>query len=682
MTETTLNVLVAAGSVGALCLYDFNQMEEGVRTLAPVKQGALVEKKDLGLKGGCVKLIASPDNVVVLAVYIYLSGKNFQRTNFLTSTESLANIHIYESGVEDVIQFSPDSKYILHLKVAVGEFDLMDSRSGVTIASYGENRTIRDIVFGADPLKLFVTTREGIEILDITRVIKKGKAFDTESDSDSVSVELNLPAKKLKTIMADIEWNDLMRLHAVETIPINLTQVDEDNGLVSSNSFILKQGIHFSQSELPVYLGDVIITPDGNRLILVFEQVPVLGSPLNEEGNYSNHHSRGGRLGSEVDSFQRRTSVIRVFNTAKGDCVQKISIRNERIMACTEKVIVTSPLGGRFTNIYSISSAALLSTLECTPAKVTFSVDVNFLILIPQKHPNMIHIHSGPTYLDLRKCNLSDKNLDVWEIITCSKIPNQVLVSMLREQRAFRGQDQAGVTYTWIDLTQGVVTNTFSCNSELIHVLPDGSTGIDCEFNFYSLTTGQVLFRVLTADDLSLTEHGSFVTHDGTMVVFLDSDKGKVNVIDIKNKKIICQCFYHPSKSMLHSIQGHREVATLLPINGGFQMAIVDGQSIKQFAIQNANKQMIGMGLVKLRKTAYQGVDSRAEYFHAVNTNEDLGIVRVVNRKKHRASVKNLFHGGGRRREVELDPPNSRAYNSRAYNSRAYNSRAYNKWTK
>ena len=699
MTETSLHILVAAGSAGVLSRYDLENIES--ESLEPIKQGVLVEKKDSSMKGGCGKLIMSKDNAFVLAVYIYALGKDIHRTNFIMSTETLENAYIYESGVKDLVQFSPDNQFLVHLKSKQGVFDIIEISSGDLIATYQTQSHIRQVCFGtSEENVLLVATKEELQTIDLEKLVQKGRKelAEIDLDSDSVSVEYNTPRIRMRTLNADVPLAALMSTKAVDVIPVKLTQINEDTGEVKNTTMNLLQKVHFADTELPSYLTEVKVTPDGKKFVLTFEQLHIMGSnkkgdrkvlsgPLKDDfmhtkvtggmagmgvsrdvfGVGTNSLSQGTPLqkGSKIygnndtrrgtifeaeggESIQRVPSVIRVYDAETGDCVQGIQVRNEKLLACTDNHLVTSTGDGEFANVYSISSGQLTSTIDCGPASAVFTIDDNCLIIVPRKNSSILHIYTGSSYLDLKKCDLSDGDLVIWEVMTCSRVPTSILVSLLGERAGQQGS--GSINYSWVDVTFASVTNTFSCHSELVQISPDGTVGVDSEFRFYDLKKGKVLFQI-QMNDMNLTEYASFIDDEGNLMVFLDNENGKINIVDIHKKKLISQSFFHPQRSKVESLRGHREVAAVVPLHGGLQMVIIDGRSVKHFLLQTPKRQIVALGMVKIRKSAFESPEARTEYYHTVNSDGDVPLTRKTsNRAMHRTSGSRLLYNLGKRK--------------------------------
>ena len=248
--------------------------------------------------------------------------------------------------------------------------------------------------------------------------------------------------------------------------------------------------------------------------------------------------------------------------------------------------------------------------------------------MVTRELTHSLRVHSGGNFLDNQKIRVCKRDSDsIINVKVCSRESKLVVACVRRSADVLYGVE-AGIEYVLVDIESKESLCKFEPKAELIHISANGNVAVDRDFTFYSLRTGDLLFQF--KENVSLAGFLSYFTDDGEIFLYLNTDKGTLNAIDIGRKKLISSCMYHKYQSNLDKLQGRHSISTLLPLYGGYHAVIMDSSQIKQYCLMNfscwRNLSVRGDDANDI----YSNAMSRATYLHS-QYEQDHSAVEVIN---------------------------------------------------
>ena len=248
------------------------------------------------------------------------------------------------------------------------------------------------------------------------------------------------------------------------------------------------------------------------------------------------YEARGGEI------IQRIPSVIRVYDIVHGKMISVIRIQNEKPVTCSNEVIVTVSNNLDFTNVYNLKTGDPIMTLEMKADIAMFYPTSKHLLMVTRELTHSLRVHSGGNFLDNQKIRVCKRDSDsIINVKVCSRESKLVVACVRRSADVLYGVE-AGIEYVLVDIESKESLCKFEPKAELIHISANGNVAVDRDFTFYSLRTGDLLFQF--KENVSLAGFLSYFTDDGEIFLYLNTDKGTLNAIDVGRKKLISSCMY------------------------------------------------------------------------------------------------------------------------------------------
>lgn len=280
--------------------------------------------------------------------------------------------------------------------------------------------------------------------------------------------------------------------------------------------------------------------------------------------------------------------MARVYDIITEEVKCVVRLQNEKLVTCTDKVLVTGSTLHRFTNLYSLETGEQICIIDVEVTIATFSPSGEELMLVASGQQQVFRIHSGRKYQQINRLKVVEHMSEgVTMVTTCPQQPQVVVVSVHRppdDNLEFEARN----SHLRVDVVKGCILSRVVVEGDVIHISSDGTKAVTSNFAFYDLITGEQMCCIhnMLKPGRTLSPHSSYLTNDGKYLVCLDTEKG---LIIVANDQGVIQSTvpYHAGTTTLEKLYGRSTITAAIPLYGGYECVVLDGSGfLKQFALQ------------------------------------------------------------------------------------------------